>query len=111
MRYAGWPVLRKLEYVDKAMSGLRERPQLVRTRRTPDALSSLRRTLRRHYQRRRQHYGVVSRRLRPLAVEAFSSPDHAGPSPLFPSVSASLPPRVQRGTGEDQYLIDHCSRT
>jgi len=110
VRYAGWPVLRKLEYVDKAMSGLRQRPQLVRTRRTPDALSSLRRTLRRHYQRRRQHYGVVQRDAYDRSLKKLfkASPDHAGPlaASFLSRIRRSVRRRVQRWTGEYQYLID-----
>jgi len=109
-RYAGWPALRKLEYVDKVMAGLRGRPPLVRTRRTPDILKSLRRTLRRHYQRRRQHYGVphadaYDRALRRLFAEPK---DHVGGSAaaFLTRIRRSVRRRVQRWTGEYQYLID-----
>jgi hypothetical protein len=109
VRYAEWPALRKLEYVDHVMKGLRGRPPLVRTRRTPDALPSLRRTLRRHYQRRRQHYGVVhhdshDRALRRLFVEGG---DHGPSAASFLSrIRRPVRRRVQRWTGEYLYLID-----
>jgi len=109
-RYADWPALRKLEYVDKAMAGLRGRMPLLRTRRTPDVLPSLRRTLRRHYQRRRQHYGVVhpdayDRSLRRLFSE---SRDHGGTAAatFLTRIRRAVRRRVQRWTGEYQYLID-----
>jgi hypothetical protein len=109
-RYAGWPALRKLEYVDQLMAGLRGRQPLVRTRRMPDALPSLRRTLRRHYQRRRQHYGVVhkdawDRSLRKIFAEAA---DHQHPpaAPFLSRIRRSVRRRVQRWTGEYPYLID-----
>jgi hypothetical protein len=51
--YAGWPALDKLEYVDATMNALRGRPAPVRCRLQPYPLSEIRRTLRRHYARRR----------------------------------------------------------
>ena len=39
-RYAGWPALRKLEYVDELMREIAGRPPLVATRRTPFSLAS-----------------------------------------------------------------------
>jgi hypothetical protein len=56
--YRGWPALRKLAYVDEVMGSLQDRPPKVKTRRTVTPLSSLRYTLREHYDARRAHYGV-----------------------------------------------------
>ena len=57
-RYAGWPALRKLEYMDRLMRHTaRTRPR-VRTRREIDPLSKLRKTLREHYAKKREHYGL-----------------------------------------------------
>jgi hypothetical protein len=109
-RYAEWPALRKLEYVERAMAGLQGRPPLVKTRRMPDALPTLKRTLRRHYQRRRQHYGVVhrdayDRSLRRLFAEAGAN---GGPpaAPFLSRIRRNARRRVQRWTGEYQYNID-----
>jgi hypothetical protein len=109
-RYAGWPALRKLEYLDKVMAGLRGRPPLVRTRRMPLALASIRRTLRRHYQRRRQHYGVVQRDAYDRSLRRiFREPsDNGGPpaASFLSRIRRGVRRRVQRWTGEYQYLID-----
>jgi len=57
-RYAGWPAQRKLEYVDRLMRQMaRTRPR-VKSRREVDALPRLRKTLREHYSRKREHYGL-----------------------------------------------------
>lgn len=109
-RYAEWPALRKLEYIDRVAAGLKGRAPLVRTRRMPDALPSLRRTLRRHYLRRRQHYGVVhgdayDRSLKRL----FVTPSEQAPQSaavFLQRLRRSLRRRVQRWTGEYQYQID-----
>jgi hypothetical protein len=58
VRYEGWPALRKLEYMDRVMRGLRgERPR-VRSHRVVDPLPRIKRTLREHYRRKREHYGL-----------------------------------------------------
>jgi len=55
-RYAGWPALRKLEYVDELMRELRGQAPAVRSRRTVEPLSQMRRTLREHYAEKQAHY-------------------------------------------------------
>ena len=55
-QYAGWPALRKLEYVGEAMAGLRDRPPLVRARRHVEPIRIARRTLRQHYAAMVRHY-------------------------------------------------------
>ncbi len=57
-RYADWPVLRKLEYVDELMAEIAgERPQL-KGRQKVDPASRLDRTLADHYARKRELYDV-----------------------------------------------------
>jgi hypothetical protein len=57
-RYAGWPAQRKLEYMDRLMREVsRGRPK-VRSTREVDPLRRLRKTLREHYRRKREHYGL-----------------------------------------------------
>jgi hypothetical protein len=55
-RYAGWPALRKLEWVDEVMRELRGVPPAVRGRRIIEPLSSARRTLGEHYADKQEHY-------------------------------------------------------
>jgi hypothetical protein len=55
-RYADWPALRKLEYVDELMRSLRGTTPLVRTRRTVEPLAQVRRTLREHYAEKQAAY-------------------------------------------------------
>jgi hypothetical protein len=57
-RYAGWPALRKLEYINRLMRDIAGTRPEVRSTRAVDPLSRLRRTLREHYQRKREHYGL-----------------------------------------------------
>jgi hypothetical protein len=60
-RYAGWPALRKLRYVDGLMREIAGRPPAVRTRERSDALPELRFTLREYYRRKRARQQRVLR--------------------------------------------------
>jgi len=57
-QYAGWGALEKLEYVDALMEEISGIRPLVSNRRKPYAVAKLRKTLRRHYQEKRDHYGA-----------------------------------------------------
>jgi hypothetical protein len=57
-RYAEWPALKKLEYVDALMDEIRELPPPVADRARVEPLSALRHTLGEHYARKRAHYTV-----------------------------------------------------
>lgn len=114
-RYAGWPVLRKLQYVDRVAASLRGTPQKAKTRRAEGALHTIRRTLRRHYQRRRAHYGVLhpdayDRSLRVLFVAPHptgsDTPSPAAAAAFLERVRRAVRRRVQRWTGEYAYAID-----
>ena len=94
-------------------AGLRGKPQSVKTRRTQDALHTIRRTLRRHYQRRRAHYGVVHRDAYDRDLRACSRrrlptrpPPASRPRCSSRASAARVRRRVQRWTGEYLYAID-----
>jgi hypothetical protein len=55
-RYAGWPAQRKLEYMDRLMRELTRRKPMVKSKRTVDPVSKLKRTLGEHYRKKREHY-------------------------------------------------------
>ncbi len=57
-KYAGWPALKKLEYVDQLMQEIAGTKRKVHSRAKPYSLPSTRRTLRTHYARKREHYTV-----------------------------------------------------
>ncbi len=110
-RYADWPALKKLEYVDGVMRTLAGKDPVVTTRRTVDALPSLRKTLRQHYQEKRRRFGLdypnfYDRDLRRLFSDA---PEHAGnlsAARFLTRVRRDVRRRVARWTGEYQYRID-----
>ncbi|MEO0479538.1 MAG: putative zinc-binding metallopeptidase [Planctomycetota bacterium] len=73
-RYDGWPVLEKLEYVDELMTEIADVAPPVRSRARPSRVSTLKQTLREHYEEKKSHYesettGVYDRQLRRLFSE------------------------------------------
>jgi Putative zinc-binding metallo-peptidase len=109
-RYAGWPALRKLRYVDEVMHGLAGRSPLVTTRRTVDPLPSLQRTLRTHYRRRRAHYRVDARDgYDTYLFRLFGDPSAGNgrsAARFLERIRRDSRQLVRRFTGQRMYLID-----
>ncbi|HWP56977.1 MAG TPA: putative zinc-binding metallopeptidase [Candidatus Acidoferrales bacterium] len=57
-RYAGWPALKKLEYIDALMRQIAGKQALVTSTERIDALPELKQTLREHYREKRKRYGL-----------------------------------------------------
>ena len=110
-RYAGWPALAKLEYVDELMSELRGRAPRVVDATEVDPLRRVRRTLRHHYRLKRRHYGVdhpkfYDRDLRRLFSDA---PEFAGNPTAAQFIERIRRPArrvVGTWTGIYQYTVD-----
>jgi hypothetical protein len=110
-RYKGWPVLKKLKYVDGLMRDLVEAPPSVTSSEEVDPLPSLRKTLRDHYEQKRRHYGVERQSLYdPDLKRLFSTlPSHASkPSAatFLNRFRREVRRKVAGWTGEYQYTID-----
>lgn len=110
-RYADWPALKKLEYMDALMHEIASKPVIVATRRRVEPVASIRKTLRSHYARKRRHYGLLypdfyDRDLRRLFSDA---PEHAGnmkAARFIARVRRDVRRMVAGWTGEYQYTID-----
>src|SRR5689334_14132082 len=57
-RYADWPALRKLEYMDGLMKEIAGQKPVLKNRQRLEPLEQLRSTLGKHYATKRTHYGV-----------------------------------------------------
>jgi hypothetical protein len=57
-QHAGWPALRKLEYMDRLMREVAARRPELTSKRVVDPLRRLRKTLGEHYKKKREHYGL-----------------------------------------------------
>jgi hypothetical protein len=110
-RYAGWPAVKKLEYMDVLMRSLAGRPPLVDRAWELEPLRRLRITLRQHYKRKRRHYGVEHPKFydRDLRRLFSDQPEHAGNMTAVRFISRIRRPvrrLVAEWTGIYQYTID-----
>lgn len=109
-RYAGWPALRKLEYVDELMRELRGGTPPVHTRRRVEPLSHIGQTLRDHYAAKQAHHAsgrpsIPDRELQRLFA---AEPGRRGePAATFlRRHRAELRRIVARFTGESQFTLE-----
>jgi hypothetical protein len=110
-RYAGWPALRKLEYVDDLVEELRDVTPPVRTRVQVDPLHSIHMTLREHYVRKRRHYlaplpDVYDRDLSELFTDDRKFADRELASSFIRRNRSEIRTLVARWTGEYQFTLD-----
>ena len=110
-RYAGWPALRKLEYMDGLMREIGQSDSVVGGGKPLDALPRIRRTLRTHYQRRRTKYGIdypnfYDRDLRRLFSDQPEFASNITAAVFLSRIRKQVRRRVARFTGEKQYAID-----
>ena len=117
-RYAGWPALKKLEYMDALMQSLRgQTPRVAEPRRRSIRCATLRTTLRQHYRNKRRHYGVdypnfYDRDLRRLFSDA---PEFAGNITAAQFIARIRRPvaarRRRAGPASTSTRSTRCSRT
>jgi hypothetical protein len=110
-RYAGWPALKKLQYVDRLMQTIRGREPLRVSKEEVDPLRRLRKTLRQHYRKKRRHYGVDrpafnDRDLRRLFSDAPEFSGNITAVQFLIRVRRSVRRLVASWTGIYQYTID-----
>jgi hypothetical protein len=114
-QYRGWPALKKLEYVDQLMESLQTVRPLITARTLIEPLAEETKTLRAHYEEKRQYYGIDyphfhDRDLRRLFSDL---PQHAAGEPAARFLRR-LRPELRRivadWTGEYQYTIDQVLR-
>jgi hypothetical protein len=110
-RYAGWPALRKLEYVDALMEELRGEKPPVRTRERVAPISQLTATLREYYDEKRAFYAVdyPSTYDHELCRVFSNAPRHANrelAARFITRNAKELRALVARWTGESEFTID-----
>lgn len=110
-RYADWPALRKLEYMDDLMRELAGQRPIITSRRRMEPLDRLKTTLRMHYARKRAHYGLeypdfYDRDLRRLFSDAEEYRHARRASRFMQSVRRDVRRLVAAWTGAYQYTID-----
>jgi len=110
-RYAGWPALHKLQYVDELMAEIAaEKPSLTHRLRV-DPLSRLTRTLGEHYAKKQARYGVEHARIYDRDLRRIFSdyPRHRrsqAASTFLRRNRANIRQAVSKWTGEYQLTLD-----
>jgi hypothetical protein len=110
-RYVGWPAIKKLEYMDKLMGEIAQKPPRISTEQQIDPLSSLQTTLREHYKHKGEHYGQVHPTFwdEDLARLFSEAPQYAGnkkASVFLRRIRKEVRRKVAEWTGAYQYTID-----
>ena len=110
-RYADWPALKKLEYMDELMRDVARREPVETMQRVVEPLSRIKTTLRRHYTRKRKHYGVdypdfYDRDLRRLFSDAPEYADNLLAAKFLKRIRRDVRRLVGGWTSTYQYTID-----
>src|ERR1700719_343411 len=110
-RYAGWPALKKLEYVDELMAEIANQRPLHTRRERVDPLSQLTSTLAEHYEKKQAFYTFRPPKTydRDLSRLFSADPRHHRAPPASAFIRrhrAHIKPLVSRWTGENQLTLD-----
>jgi Putative zinc-binding metallo-peptidase len=110
-RYAGWPALKKLEYIDELMAEIGDQKPLVNRRVDVDPLSRLNQTLAQHYKKKQARYVIEAPRTydRDLHRIFSADPKHRrapAASAFIRQNRAELRRLVSQWTGEHQLTVD-----
>jgi hypothetical protein len=110
-RYAGWPALKKLEYVDELMAEIATKKPIITRRLRVDPLSHLTQTLAEHYEKKRTHYAIDYPKIydRDLRRIFSADPRHRrspAASTFLRRNRAKIRQVVSKWTGEYQLTLD-----
>jgi len=110
-RYQGWPVLKKLAYVDELMSEIADQKPVVTSRARHEPISHIRQTLREHYEEKQENYGreypdFYDHDLRRLFSDAPQHAKRESAAAFLRRVRREVRGLVARWTGEYEYTID-----
>jgi hypothetical protein len=110
-RYAGWPALKKLEFVDELMAEIVGKRPLLSSRERVDPLRELNESLASHYQRKQAFYAFKPPKTydRDLYRLFSANPGHGRAQPASVFIRrhrAQVRKLVARWTGENQLTLD-----
>jgi hypothetical protein len=110
-RYRDWPAMNKLQMVDKYMNSIDGKKPAVTSRAKIEPISRIRRTLRTHYQRKREHYeldfpSIYDNDLRNLFSSDSTHRRNTTAAAFLNRIRGELRRSVARWTGEYSYTID-----
>jgi len=111
VRFNDWPAVKKLEYMDQLMRGVAGQPPVVTSRRRVEPTDRARGTLRRHYAKKREQYGLehpnfYDRDLRRLFSSAAEYHHNLKASRFIKRIQRDVRRHVAAWAGSYQYTID-----
>ena len=114
-QYEGWPALKKLEFVDELLSGLRQRRPKIVSRERIEPVRLIRKTLRTHYAEKRKRYGLdasysFDRELLRLFSDAPEHVRRTSAAAFLRRHRNELLQVVAEWTGQYKYTIDQVLR-
>jgi len=107
--YAGWPALRKLEYVDALMAEIAARKPLLRSHHEIDPVCRSPRTLREHYRKKSSRYLIEDARY-DRALRRLFTPVADGRHTSAATWLRSIGPQIERAlvrAGLHPYIVEH----
>jgi hypothetical protein len=110
-RYAGWPALKKLEYVDELMDEIAWTRPVYSRKLKVEPVNTLRHTLAEHYERKQEHYAIDTPKIYDRDLLRIFSSDprhwrHQAASAFLRSNRAGIRQIVSKWTGELQLTLD-----
>ncbi|MDP9177930.1 MAG: putative zinc-binding metallopeptidase [Gemmatimonadota bacterium] len=110
-RYAGWPALRKLEYVDELMGEIVDRTPLITTRQRMEPVSTITKTLAQHYAERKAKYSeglpdIYDRDLRRIFSDSPAHRNQPLASVFLRRHRTEIRRMVAKWTGEYEFTLD-----
>ena len=110
-RYADWPALKKLEYVDELMGEIADQKPLVHSRAFHEPLSRIRKTLGEHYAEKKELYkkeypDFYDQDLRRLFSNAARHAKNESAAAFLRRNRREVRAMVAQWTGEYQYTLD-----
>jgi hypothetical protein len=111
-QYQGWGAERKLECVDHIMTGLTGRSPMRMNRHEVEPLSSLTKTLREHYRRKRAYYTIhwpasYERNLYRVFSRSPRRQTASSAAQFLRHYRAEISDIVAQGTGVHRYTVNH----
>jgi hypothetical protein len=109
--YSGWPALKKLKYVDELMGSLTGQTAPVASRQQIGTLAENTRTLREHYEEKRETYRadypeIYDRDLLRLFADSEGRGKRKSAAAFIQRHRGEIREWVARGTGEHSYTVD-----
>jgi len=115
IQYKGWPVLKKLHYIDELMKELAGKKPIVKSREQTESLSKLKMTLREHYEIRREHFAgelpsYYDRDLRRVFSDNEEHKRNMGAAQFLRKHQKEIRRKVSNWTREYEYTVDQILR-